>query len=89
MNNDPFNSAADSLIAPARLAFAVEPDDQASFAIAPKALYVGTGGDITLRTVAGTADVTFRNVPSGSVLAIRTSAVRQTGTTADHLIGLA
>lgn len=89
MSNDSFNLATDSLIAPARMAFAITPNDATDLPSAAKALYVGSGGDITIRTVAAAEDVTLRNVLSGSVLAIRIRAVRQTGTTATDLVGLA
>ena len=55
----------------------------------PKALYVGTGGDIVLRGVGFTSDVTFRNVASGQILDVRASHVRATGTTAADIVALA
>jgi hypothetical protein len=55
----------------------------------PKALYVGTGGDITLRTVDGPADVLFRNLASGSILDVRAQFIRAAGTTASDIVGLA
>lgn len=55
----------------------------------PKAIYVGTGGDIVLRGVRGVVDVTFKNVPSGAILDIRAQYIRAAGTTAANLVGLA
>lgn len=89
MSNDPFNSASDSLIAPARLAFDLEPSDADDLPAATKAIYVGTGGDIVLRAIGSQSDATLRNVASGSVLAIRVKAIRIDGTTASDLVGLA
>jgi hypothetical protein len=89
MSDTLFSSTGDSLIAPARIAFAIIPDDESNLPRPAKALYVGIGGDITLQAISGEADVTLRNVASGSVLAIRLKAVRATGTSADNLIGLA
>lgn len=89
MPNDPFISSADSLIAPARTAFSIAPADGTELEGATKAIYVGSGGDITLRAVGSSSDVTFRNVASGSVLAVRVRAIRSTGTSASDLIGLA
>jgi hypothetical protein len=86
---DPFDSASDSLIAPAREAFALVPNDATELARATKAVYVGTGGDITLRAVGSETDVVLRNVVAGSVLAIRLRAIRATGTTAANLVGFA
>lgn len=87
--SDAFSSAMDSLIAPARQAFAILPDDARSLAAVTRAVYVGTGGDIALRAVGSNADVILRNVTGGSVLPIRVEAVRQSGTTASDLVGLA
>lgn len=86
---DPFGTASDSLIAPAREAFAVIPKDTGELNRATKAVYVGTGGDIVLRAVGSEEDVTLRNVAGGSVIAIRLRAVRATGTTAANLVGFA
>jgi hypothetical protein len=89
MPTDRFESVSDSLIAPARLAFAIAPNDTANLPQTTKAVYVGTGGDIALRAVGSTEDVVLRNVVAGSVLAIRLQAVRVAGTTASNLVGLA
>lgn len=89
MSNDPFSSVSDSLIAPARVAIPITPSDSAELPGATKAIYVGTGGDITLRMIDSASDVSFRNIASGTVLALRLVAVRATGTTAGNIIGLA
>ncbi|MEM8724822.1 MAG: hypothetical protein AAGE86_04780, partial [Pseudomonadota bacterium] len=86
---DPFENSSDSLIAPAKTAFDITADDNADLPGATKAIYVGTGGDITARPVDSEADVTFRNVVAGTVLAVRMRAVRASGTTAADLVGLA
>ncbi|QUL37668.1 hypothetical protein [Erythrobacter sp. JK5] len=86
---DPFEHSSDSLIAPAKTAMAIVPDDAADLASAIKAIYIGTGGDIVARPVDSDSDVTFRNVAAGTVLAIRLRAVRASGTTAADLVGLA
>lgn len=89
MSTDPFTATSDSLIAPARIALAIVPSDTTALPMHTKAIYIGTGGDIVLRTVGSSSDVTFRNVAAGSVLALRVSAIRATGTTAEDLVGLA
>lgn len=86
---DTFDSALDSLIAPARNAFPITPDDLAALPSLPKAIYVGSGGNVVLRAVDGSQDVTFFGVASGSILDIRAKYIRATGTTANFLIGLA
>lgn len=89
MIHDPFENAADSAIAPAERCFAIVPADSGELPMATKALYVGTGGDVTVRPVRGDADVVFRNVPGGMILDIRVVAVRAGGTTAADIVGLA
>lgn len=89
MTTDLYASAADSPIAPAERCFTVTPHDTAALAYATKALFVGTGGDVTLRSVLGTEDVVFKNLADGSVIDVRVSAVRATGTSAGDIVGLA
>lgn len=73
---------------PATHAFAITPDNSTAITFATRAIYVGTGGDITLRGANSPADVLLKAVPTGSVLPIRTKYVRATGTTAADLVGL-
>jgi len=89
MNSIPFDNFADNPIAPALSCFAVVADDETDLPAITKALYVGTGGDIVLRSARGEEDVTFRNVPSGYILDVRVRAVRSSGTSAADLVGLA
>jgi hypothetical protein len=86
---DTFGAVLDSLIAPARNCFSITPNDTAALPFVPKAIYVGTGGSLVVRAIDGSSDVTFTNVPNGSILDIRVSSIRATGTTAANLIGLA
>lgn len=85
---DRFSERGDSVGAPARSAAAVVPHDSNGLADIPKALFVGTGGNLVLRGVGGGADVLFRNVASGSLLPFRASHVRATGTTASDIVAL-
>lgn len=85
---DAFSNTADQVSAPATRAVAVTPHDSNALADIPKALFVGIGGTIVMRGVNGTADSTWRNVPSGSVLPFRAQYVRATGTTAADLLAL-
>jgi len=86
---DRFDSQIDSLTQPARQAFAITPHATAEIDPLPKAIYVGTGGDITLRAADSQADVLFRNVAAGQILDVRARHVRTTGTTAADIVGLA
>lgn len=89
MNSDNFDQAVDSVIAPARNCFPVIPSDTGELVLLPKAIYIGTGGNLVVRPVDGNADVTFVNLPNGAILDVRIVAVRATGTTAGDLVGLA
>lgn len=72
---------------PAVNALAVTPSDSTDLTAAPcRALYVGTGGNIS--AVVGGNTVTFTGVPSGSILPVRISRVRATSTTASNIIAL-
>jgi len=83
---DDFSRLSDSVISPSRSAFAVTPHDSNALTRLPKAIYVGTGGNITLRCADDGADVVFKNVPSGTVIHARAAYVRATGTTAADLV---
>jgi len=87
MQQDKFSST-DSVTSPARDCFAIVPDDANELARIPKAIYVGSGGDVTLLAADNADDVIFRNVPSGTTLDVRASAIRSSGTTAADLVGL-
>jgi hypothetical protein len=85
---DKFSQAADQVSAPATRAVSVTPHDGNALADIPKALFVGTGGDITMRGVAGAADSVWKNVPSGSIVPFRAQYVRAAGTTAADILAL-
>lgn len=86
---DHFDTRTDSVFAPSRQPFAITPDDAAEISPLPKALYIGTGGDVTLRGIDGAEDVVFRNLASGDRLEVRAMHVRASGTTARDIVGLA
>lgn len=83
---DRFEDFRDSVGHPSRSPFPIAPSDDDALPIIPKGIYVGTGGDVTLRGVDGDGDVTYRNLPDASYIAVRASFVRATGTTATDLI---
>lgn len=89
MPNDPFATTTDALSGASRNPFAVNPHDVNELPVVPKALYVGTGGTIVLRALDGAVDVSFVGVPGGSVLDVRATHVRATGTTASNIVALA
>jgi hypothetical protein len=89
MTIDSYQNVADSLISPAQTAFVITPSDQGELIEATRAIYVGGGGDILVQMIDGGNDVLFRNVIPGSMLPFRLKAVKATGTTATHIVGLA
>jgi hypothetical protein len=86
---DQFASHADGVSSPSRNAFGIVPHDSNPLARVVKGIFVGSAGNVTLRSVDGTADVLFKNVAAGQVLDVRASYVRASGTTAADLVGLA
>lgn len=88
MASQPFEDFADNPTAPSLDCFAITPSDLLELPKVTKALYVGEGGNVVLRPLQGSEDVTFRNLPSGYILDVRVRAIRATGTTAASLVGL-
>jgi hypothetical protein len=85
---DSFGLLGDSVSSPARRAVAVVPHDSNRLSDAPKALYVGTGGNIILQAVDDDADILWKNVPAGAVLPVRAELIKATGTTAGDILAL-
>ena len=85
---DIFQNHADQVSAPATRAVAVVPHDVNPLTDIPKALFVGSGGTIVMRGVAGTIDATWKGVAGGSILPFRAHYVRATGTTAGDILAL-
>lgn len=86
--SDPFQNVADQVSAPATRAVAVSPHDGNALTDIPKAIFVGTGGNVTMRGVGGGGDTVWKNVPAGTVLPFRAQYVRATGTSAGDLLAL-
>lgn len=84
---DRFRNSSDSVSSPARSVRAIEPGTDPLTEI-PKALYVGTGGDVELRAVDDEVPAILRNVPSGTVLPVRVAQLYASGTDAADLAGL-
>lgn len=84
------NYVGDALIAQARSAFAITKSDDTNYLtgasqVVPKALYIGTTGDLTVQLVGDAGTVVFKAVPAGSVLPIRVQRVLAATTAADIL----
>lgn len=84
---DRFSDRNTGLDSPISRGFTVTADDTNELSEVTRALYVGVGGDIALVMRDGN-EVTFQNVPEGSLLPIRVSKVKATGTTAANILGL-
>ncbi len=84
---DRFADLPTTLVAPARDAVPVTPDDSADLSALPRALFVGQTGHVAA-TMAGGQTVTFQNCQAGSILPVRVSRVMLTGTTAGGILAL-
>lgn len=84
---DQFEKLMDTVTAAARAPFAIVPSDADELPVIPKRIYVGSGGNVTLRGVGAGADVVYKNVGDGVYLNVRPSFIRATGTTAADIIG--
>ena len=71
--------------APAGYGVAVTPSDSVVIPMT-RALYVGVGGNIRVTDI--NDNVTYANVPSGSILPVQVSKVFATGTTASSIVAL-
>jgi hypothetical protein len=73
---------------PARKMFLITPHATTEIYPLPKAIRAGSDGDIVLRAVDSTEDVTI-TVVSGEIISVRAQYVRATGTTVTSLHGFA
>lgn len=83
-----FPTAGDQPFFSARRAWAITKNDDNELTYVTKGLYVGGDGDVAVRMFDGT-DVTFANVPAGTILPIMVKRVLATGTDATSIVGLA
>lgn len=75
--------------APARSARAVAPHASDNLPDgACRALFIGTGGNVSLIPSADSDAVLFKNLADGSILDVATKAVRVSGTTATDIVAL-
>lgn len=73
---------------PARGAVAISPHATNPISPVPRALWVGTGGNITMRGVGDDTDTVWKNVGSGQIVPFRAQYIRVSGTTAADIVGL-
>ena len=84
---DPFEGHAPGLSSPVENGLEITPSDEATLPYVTRALYSGTGGDITLR-LAGGAVLSLVGTTPGAVYPLRVDKVLLSGTTATGLVGL-
>ncbi|WP_105424628.1 spike base protein, RCAP_Rcc01079 family [Neorhizobium tomejilense] len=84
---DRFANTQASLSGPAASGFAITPSDSADLPETTRALYVGTGGHLSVRMLSGET-LTLSNIPGGGLLPLRVTRVFATGTTAVAIAGL-
>lgn len=86
---DDFASAPQARNHPYTAAAAVTPNDSTDLTNVSRALWVGTGGALNLAVIMQNgATVTFNNVASGTLLPVRVSRVKSTGTTVSNIVAL-
>lgn len=85
---DRFHTSSDSVSHPARSLQHVDLASSQPLPVIPKALFVGTGGDVRLRCVDDGEPVICRNVPDGSILPVRAAQLYADGTTASDIVAL-
>lgn len=85
---DFFPTFIDGPLAPYAHAAAVSPSDSNDLATVSSALFVGSGGAITINMFGGESSVTFAAVPSGTTIQVRATRVLSGGTSASSIVAL-
>lgn len=80
-------SDVDSVMASGRKGFAITPHDSTELALTPKAVWVGGAGNLVVRLVDDSADITISGIAAGTLLPIRPKLVKTTST-ATLILGL-
>ena len=84
---DRYDGYSSSLEGPAAHGFAISPNDAVDVTEVTRALYVGTGGVLSLTLQSG-AELVMSGVAAGTLLPLRVRRVKATGTSASDLVGL-
>ncbi|MEE9427102.1 MAG: hypothetical protein V3V25_03040 [Paracoccaceae bacterium] len=84
---DIFKDFSATLTSPASNAQEITPSDTLPLSNVSRAIYVGQSGDISVEMQSGQI-ATFQNIQGGSILALRTLKIRQTGTTAIGIVSM-
>ncbi|NBR70746.1 MAG: hypothetical protein EBT75_01395 [Proteobacteria bacterium] len=84
---DSFSRFQTQDFSPLTRAASVTPHNTNELGFVTRALYVGGAGDVAV-TMQDSGEVTFVDVPAGTVLPIRVKVVKSTGTDATSIIAL-
>ena len=84
---DNFSYFTTGLKEPVIDAVAVTPSDVTDLTYMTRRIYVGGAGDVTVVMKSGNT-ITFKAVPTGTVLEVRVSRIKATGTTATNIVAL-
>jgi hypothetical protein len=84
---DEFSNQTTSLTAPVTKSEVITPNDAQTLNHVTRGLYVGQGGDVTVRMLSGEV-TTLANAQSGVLYPLRITQVLATGTTATNLLGM-
>ena len=79
---DRYGAYGDDVSSPPTRAYTIVPNDADPLPEVIKGIYVGTSGDVRIRSVNAADDVTYKNLTNGSYIGVRAAYVRATGTTA-------
>lgn len=85
--SDPFQNHSVGLQAPLTAAFDIIPADGTDLAVLPRAVLVGSGGDLAVQFPDG-GSVVLRDLAPGTLYPLRVMRVLATGTTAAQIVGL-
>lgn len=85
--SDAFEKVEPGLQSPAGNADVITPSDADDLPNVPRAIYIGTAGNVKVQMVSGHT-VTLSNVQAGVIYPIRVRKVFATDTTADALVAL-
>ena len=88
---DPYGGSYSGVADPGERAVVIVPSDTVDFVLTPKAIYVGTGGDIAMigdNEDVGATAIVWKNVPAGAVVPFRPRQILETGTTAADMLAI-
>lgn len=87
VKNDAWDGQRKQVADPASGGAAVVPSDTEDLSDASRSLYVASDGNVVVEMVDG-EELTFTGVKAGSILPVRVTKVKATGTTATGILAL-